>query len=422
MSNWFAKRIARFIVGLMMLSSLILAACSPQEVEVTRVVEEVVEQEVQVEVTRVVEQEVEVEVPVEVEVTRIVEVAEQVTPVPEEEAEEAEEEEPAGPPPFEPPTAVIAEGLRSPRQLFYADDGTLYIAEAGTAGDSAVMADPETTISTGLTGQITAVTADGEQSVVLPALPSINQGADDAGYRGSQGIYVTDDSYWISVGEGPASLFGLTLFYNVYEIDRETWRIKQIIDTAQAATEAGQPDADAINSDPVDIDVAEDGTVYIADAGCNCLWSWQEESGLTPFHLWDIEDNPVPTGVSVAPDGSIFVSFLSGFPFEVGGTRIEQYSGSGELLQTYEGLTLVTDVLVADDGTIYAVEMAAGLGDRGFIPDSGRVITVSEEGITPVLEGLRVPYGLAQAPDGSLVVSVGAAFDPTGSGMVIAVE
>jgi uncharacterized protein (DUF58 family) len=56
--------------GLTMVSAvlftLILAACSAQEVEVTRVVEEVVEQEV--EVTRIVEQEVEVEVPVEVEV------------------------------------------------------------------------------------------------------------------------------------------------------------------------------------------------------------------------------------------------------------------------------------------------------------------------------------------------------------------
>jgi hypothetical protein len=412
--------------GLTMVSAvlftLILAACSAQEVEVTRVVEEVVEQEV--EVTRIVEQEVEVEVPVEVEVevTRIVEaLVEEATPEPEEAA--AEEEEAAeGPPPFDPPTEVIAEGLRSPRQLFYAADGTLFIAEAGTAGDSAVVADPETTISTGLTSQITAVSPDGEQSVVLPALPSTNRGNDDTGYRGAQALYVTDDSYWIGVGEGPGSLFGLTLFYNVYEVDRETWRIKNIIDTAQAATEAGQPDGDAINSDPTDITVGADGTVYIADAGCNCLWSWTAEGGLAPFHLWDIDDNPVPTGVSVGPDDSIYVSFLSGFPFEAEGTRIEQYSAGGELLQTYEGLTMATDVLVSADGTIYAVEFAAGLGDSGFIPDSGRVVMVAEDGVTPVMERLRMPYGLAQAPDGSLVVSVVSAFDPSGGGMVIAVE
>ena len=92
------------------------------------------------------------------------------------------------------------------------------------------------------------------------------------------------------------------------------------------------------------------------------------------------------------------------------------------MLQTYDGLTMATDVLVTEDGTIYAVEFAAGLGDSGFIPDSGRVVTVSEDGVTPVMEGLRLPYGLAQSPDGSLVVSVITAFDPSGSGMVIAVE
>ena len=422
MSIWKLSKKSGVFVAAAVLVILILAACAPQEVEVTRVVEQVVEQEVAVEVTRIVEQEVEVEVPVEVEVTRIVEsISEAATPEPAEEAEEAEET-PEGPPPFVPPTEVIAEGLRSPRQMFYAADGTLFIAEAGLAGDSEVVINPESTFNTGLTGQITAVSPDGQQSVVLPALPSTNSRAGDAGFRGSQAIFVTDDSYWIGVGEGPAAMFGLSLFYNVYEVDRETWRVKTTIDTAQAATEAGQPDADAVNSDPADITVGDDGTIYIADAGCNCLWSWTEDGGLAAFHLWDIEDNPVPTGVSVGPDGSVYVSFLSGFPFEAESTRIEQYSADGELLQTYEGLTLATDVLVTEDGTIYAVEMAAGFADSGFIPDSGRVVTVSADGITPVMEGLRLPYGLAQALDGSLVVSVVSAFDPSGSGMVIAVE
>ena len=286
MSFWKLIKKPGLFFLLVVLATLVLSACSPQEVEVTRVVEQVVEQEV--EVTRIVEVETEVEVPVEVEVevpvevTRIVEVmAEEEAAEPAEEAEEAQE----GPPPFDPPTDVIAEGLRSPRQLFYADDGTLFIAEAGTAGDGEVAADPETTINTGLTSQITAVSPDGKQSVVLPALPSTNRGNDDTGYRGAQAIYVTDESYWIGVGEGPGSLFGLTFFYNVYEVDRESWRIKNTIDTAQAATEFTQPDPDAINSDPTDIAVGADGTVYIADAGCNCLWSWTAEAGAGSFPI-----------------------------------------------------------------------------------------------------------------------------------------
>lgn len=410
----------RWILFVLPLAAVVLAACAPQEVEVTRIVEREVTTEVEVpvetevEVTRLVEVEVPVETETIVEVTRVVEVE---VPV----EVEPETEEAQGPPPFEPPTTVLASGLFNPRQIQYTADGTLYIAEAGIAGVDVFIVDPENNAEAGMTSQITAVSPDGTQTVVLPALPSVNQSAGSTAYRGGQAIYVTDTDYWVGFGEGPGSLVNLTYYRMVVGIDRENTRIHTLIDTAAGATDAGQPAPEAINSDPTDLAMTDDGTLLIADAGCNCLWSWTADTGRELMVTWPIDDNPVPTGVAVGPDGDIYVSFLSGFPFPPEGSRIERWSG-GELIETYGGLTLVTDVLVTDDGTIYAVEMAAGLGDRGFIPDSGRVVIVSDEGITPVLENLRVPYGLAQAPDGSLAVSIVAAFDAAGNGMVIAVE
>jgi hypothetical protein len=392
---------------------LLLASCATsgtpqvieQEVEVTRLVTQVVEAEV----TRVVTQEVEVMVTVEPEAEN-------------QEEEASENPEQPTPEPFMPSTDIIATGLFNPRQMFYAEDGTLYIAEAGKAGDGEVMVDPENVVGAGLTSRITSVSPDGTQSVVVPALPSVQMSPGNTGFRGAQAIYVTENSYWIGIGEGPTALQGLSFFRSVMELDRETWRIGNVIDTATAARLAGQPDPAAVNSDPTDLALAEDGTLFIADAGCNCLWTWTPEGGLDLFTSWAIDDNPVPTGVDFGPDGDIYVSFLTGFPFPVGGSRIERWSPDGSLTQTYTGLTLVTDVLVDDDGNIFAVELAAGLGERGFIPDSGRVVRVSDEGVTPLMEGLRAPYGLAQAPDGGLVVSVVSAFDASGSGMVIAVE
>ena len=185
-----------------------------------------------------------------------------------------------------------------------------------------------------------------------------------------------------------------------------------MIDTGSAATAAQQPSPDAINSDPTLIWRCRlDGTLYIADAGCNCLWSWTEADGLQSFNFWEIEDNPVPTGVAVGPDGDIYVSFLSGFPFEPESTRIERWSADGELKTTFDGLTLVTDVLVDADGTFMPLSWPLGW----VIVVSTRFWTCysidATTGSRCCLMALRQPYGLAQAPDGSLVVSIGASGD-----------
>jgi sugar lactone lactonase YvrE len=140
------------------------------------------------------------------------------------------------------------------------------------------------------------------------------------------------------------------------------------------------------------------------------------------FASWSVDDNPVPTTVAVGPDGSVYVGFLTGFPFPSEASRIEVYSPEGELAQTFEGLTMVTDLLLGDDGTLYAVQMADSFGDQGFNPESGSVVAVSEDGIVPVVEGLNFPYGLALTPDGGLVVSLNAAFGEPGTGMVIPLE
>jgi sugar lactone lactonase YvrE len=91
------------------------------------------------------------------------------------------------------------------------------------------------------------------------------------------------------------------------------------------------------------------------------------------------------------------------------------------LLESYEGLTAVTDVHVDEAGTLYAVQIADGYGDNGWNPNSGSIITVTADGVTPIAEGLSYPYAMAFAPDGSIAVSVNSSFGPTGSGQVISV-
>lgn len=312
---------------------------------------------------------------------------------------------------------AIATDLNNPRQMFYDADGTLYIAEAGTNGDATATGVFGNEVPVGATGRITVVSPDGEQAVLIDGLASVGTGQGPASY-GPHGIFVDDTTIWVAMGEGPqAGTYDESLIFNaLVGFDKETLEIVRSVDLKATADTVNSQEDVPNNSNPVDIAVSADGTVYIANAGCNCIQSWTPDAGVQIAATWPTDtDNPVPTSVAVDANGDLYVGFLTGFPWPAGGARIERWSG-GELAETFTGLSTVTDILVAEDGTIYAVEH--GLTGEGYQP--GRVVMVSAEGVTPVMEGLTMPYGLAMDAEGNLVVSVGSAGEP-GSGHVVPV-
>lgn len=290
---------------------------------------------------------------------------------------------------------VIAEGLRNPRNMSYDSEGNLYVAEAGVAGDLVNSAGA----AFGATSGVTRIDADGTMRPVVTGL--ISSRAGDS--LGASDIIVTDTSYWVLIGEVDDE--AIPYSHALMEIDREHGRIVTWVDLLELELEEdpdGNPNG---QSNPVDIMLMDDGSIMIVNAGCNCLMQWSADAGLSVAAAWDFEtDNPVPTSVDLGPDGDLYVGFLTGFPFPEEGARIERWS-DGELAETYTGLTGVTNVLVTDDGTIYAVER--GVFDMASGWSNGRVVQVSMDGITPVLEGLNLPYGLVQAPDGDFIVSTG---------------
>lgn len=300
---------------------------------------------------------------------------------------------------------VLAEGLRNPRNFTFDADGNIYVAEAGLGGSELTTnGDPY-----GASSQITMIDIDGNSSVIVRGLISYREGNS----LGAHDIAVTDESIWLLLGE--TSDFTIPFTHALVELSRETGRVKTWVDLLELELNEDPDGNPNQQSNPTDFEVLDDGSILIANAGCNCLMAWSAEAGLSVAAVWDFEnDNPVPTSVDVGPDGDIYVGFLTGFPFPQEGSRIERWSG-GELVQTYEGLTAITSVLVTEDGTIYATEL--GVFDQGWQP--GRVVMVSEDGITPVLEDLMQPYGLAQAPDGTIAVAIGT-MGPD-NGMIVAV-
>ncbi len=324
--------------------------------------------------------------------------------------------------------APVATVLNNPRHLRFGDDGTLYIAEAGFGGDQAVPSPAGGGESRfGLTARVSTTTVpDGEQGVLIDGLLS-NADAFGAS-EGVADVLVTADSAWLVLGQGPtpenipADAGGVMTA--VIQVDLATLETVKVLDLYTFELE-NNPDGGEIASNPQEIALLDDGTLLIVDASANALLSWTEADGLAVVAVWEVDSTgatpqPVPSSLAVGPDGSIYVGFLSGFPFAEGSAKIERWL-DGELVETFAGLTMVTDVAVGQDGNLYAVQFAGGFGDTGYIPDSGSVVQVSADGITPIMTGLNFPYGIAQHADGDWYVTINSAFTGEGTGAVVKV-
>ncbi|MCA9889260.1 MAG: ScyD/ScyE family protein [Anaerolineae bacterium] len=286
---------------------------------------------------------------------------------------------------------VFVDGLANPRNMSFDNAGNLYVAEAGVAGPQLTSAED----GYGASASITRIAPDGSTDVVVKGLISYR----DGNPLGAHDVIATDESIWILLGE--TSDFSIPFTHALVELDKDTGRVKTFVDLLSLELSEDPDGNPNEQSNPVDMAIAPDGSITIANAGCNCLMSWSADAGLSVLAVWPFDtDNPVPTSVAYAPNGDLYVGFLTGFPFPQGGSRIERWS-NGELVETIPGLTAVTSLLVTDDGTLYAVEL--GVFNQGWEP--GRVVTIQDGQIVPVLENLTQPYGIVQGPDGTIFVS-----------------
>lgn len=299
---------------------------------------------------------------------------------------------------------TLAEGLLNPRNLQVMEDGTIYVAEAGIAGPLLSDADE----AYGASSRVSMITPDGDVETVVSGLISYREGAS----LGAAAVHVTDESIWVLLGE--SFDFSIALATSLIEVNPETGRIVTVVDLLEAELTL-DPDGNPNNeSNPTDFVVTDDGTVLIANAGCNCVMSWSPDAGVEIAAVWDFEgDNPVPTSLAIGPDGDLYVGFLTGFPFPPEGSRIERWSG-GELVETYEGYTAISGLAFDADGNLYATEYGV-FDSETFQWGAGRVVAVTEDGPVPVLEGLNVPWGLEAGADGRLYLSINSIGGPDGA-------
>ena len=197
---------------------------------------------------------------------------------------------------------------------------------------------------------------------VVPFLASF--GLPSGEIIGAMRAYPQGGSVWV-VLNGAGTDYPPLYADAILEVDMASGRIKNFIDL-YAYEAANNPDGNDIDSNVTDIAWGPDGTTYIMETGANTLYTWSAADGLQVAHTWP--DNPVPNSIAFASDGSFYIGFL-GAGLAPGAAKVEHWSADGsELLDTFGGLTTVTDVAVGADGNVYAVQLLQ-FGDQGPMPE-----------------------------------------------------
>lgn len=328
--------------------------------------------------------------------------------------------------------STFATGFNGPQGVLVDPDGNVWVIDSGVGGEEEIpFLAPgvgPVTAKVGDSARVVKVASDGTQTEVA-FLPSIASGQD---LIGGARLALLDGTLYATSGQWVAEA-GPDRLPNA-------GAIVQI--TADAVTEVAEtwtlentdnPGDFAVDTHPYGLAVGPDGMLWVADAGANDLLKVDPATGAVelvavipplpgpfpnPGRGDAQESDPVPTGVAFDGEGNAYVSLLSGFPFLPGSAKVVKVTADGTVSDYATGLTTLTDLRMAPDGQMYAVQFAI-FGEQGPTPNSGAIVRIQEGDASAVVaEGLSFPTSIDFNAAGDAFVTINGVGAP-GSGAVV---
>lgn len=323
---------------------------------------------------------------------------------------------------------TAATGLTNPRGMTWDDEGTMYVALAGSGavaqGDAESDAPSSTDTGQGnLTSAVATIEA-GCPVAVATGIPSAVDGS--GGVIGAVDVAFLDGQLYVLNAAGGASLGHPDSAPGLYLVnddgtttlvaDHAAWLIENPPSTP--------PPGGFPNPGELYAMVADEDRVWVVDSN-NGLISTITPAGVETLVADLSADHPVPTGIALSPDGGVYVANLSRAPFPDGGASVRHIAEDGTITEVWTELTMVTDIAVGPDGTLYAVEMSVGNTEEEpyVVPGTGRLVRqTGPDSSETVVDGLLFPVSLATGPDEALYVAMPAVGADRGTGEILRVD
>ena len=321
-----------------------------------------------------------------------------------------------GPPPLPANAQPVATGLTNPRGFTWGPDGALYVAESGTPppGYQPAMGppDPNAPVVTNRNGRITRIAADGTRRTIADGLPVM---VGQMGHTiGVAGVAFIGDQLYAIISAGP--VHGWPDFPGgVYRVGMDgTLTLIVNTDAFNVANPAAFiPPVDEL-SQPYDM-IAVGGRLYITDGNRDQVFEVDPAApeGSRIRRLADLSrGHPVLTGITLGPDGNLYVTNLTPAPFPAGGGRVWRIRLGGQVSEVAAGVSAGVGIAAAPDGTLYVSEFATTLGRPPFFEPPGRIVVVDAGGVTGVVAApMFFPNILRWGPDGLYATNFSVAGD-----------
>ena len=329
-----------------------------------------------------------------------------------------------------PPSAgtVLAGGLLAPRGMDLGPDGMIYVAEAGTGGDTEFTVgegDESFVVNNGFTGRISKIDPEtGARTTVADGIPSganpefgDQVGAADVVFMGANlYLLLTHGGEEWGFPDTPTGIYRV-------ESDGDLVLVADI-----GAFNAANPTEAIADGSQVDIEpggnpyamIVRGSDFYVSDGNHNRLL--RVTTGGTVEDVTEFPNHPVSTGIASTDTGPFYVSYLGKGPFlPQDGKVVAVDSASGAITEVASGEPMITDVQAGPDGQLYALQFndPEDAGEAFFAPGTGKVLTVNDDGtMSPLITGLS--FATFMEFDGDTLYIANGGITPAGS--IIKVE